>query len=64
MNQGTLPRGTLAKGTDSLNETLSVFERAERVYWINENLPPSLGQMERENKKKYEDILKKVNKEE
>lgn len=53
MNQGTLPRGTLAKGTDSLNETL-----------INENLPPSLGQVERENKKKYEDILKKVNEEE
>ena len=64
MNEGTLPRGTLAKGTESLNETLQVYERAERVDLINENLPPSLGQVERENKKKYEDILKKVNEEE
>ena len=37
---------------DSLNETLSTFERAKKDDLINEKLPPSLDQVERDNKEK------------
>ena len=61
MNQGILPRGALAHGTDSLNETLSTFERARKEDLINEKLPPSLDQVEMAKKKRYEEILRKAN---
>ncbi|CAL9737926.1 serine/threonine-protein phosphatase 2B catalytic subunit A1 [Monosporozyma servazzii] len=61
MNKGILPRGALAHGTDSLNETLSTFERARKEDLINEKLPPALDQVERDQKKHYENILKRAN---
>lgn len=61
MNKGILPRGALAHGSDSLNETLSTFERAKKEDLINEKLPPSLDQVERDQKKHYENILKRAN---
>ncbi|CAL9732044.1 serine/threonine-protein phosphatase 2B catalytic subunit A1 [Monosporozyma unispora] len=61
MNQGILPRGALAHGSDSLNETLSTFERARKDDLINEKLPPSLDQVERDQRKHYENILKRAN---
>lgn len=61
MNQGILPRGALAHGTDSLNETLSTFERARKEDLINEKLPPSLDQVGKDHENYYKDILKRAN---
>ncbi|CCF59829.1 hypothetical protein KAFR_0I00480 [Kazachstania africana CBS 2517] len=60
MNDGTLPRGALAHGSEGLNETLSTFERARKQDLSNEKLPPSLEEMEREKKQYYNDIFNRA----
>ncbi|CCK70644.1 calcineurin catalytic subunit A KNAG_0E03900 [Huiozyma naganishii CBS 8797] len=60
MNKGMLPRGALAHGTDSLNETLSEFERAKKADRINEKLPPALDEARESKKKYYKDILRRA----
>ncbi|CCH61512.1 hypothetical protein TBLA_0E04600 [Henningerozyma blattae CBS 6284] len=60
MNQGVLPKGALAHGSTSLNETLSAFERAKRDDRINERLPPSIEEMQKEQEKYFEDIKKRI----
>lgn len=61
MNQGILPQGALAHGSESLNETLSAFERAKKLDRINEKLPPSLDKVEQDQKEYYNKIIKKAN---
>ncbi|CAI1608051.1 hypothetical protein SEUBUCD646_0L04710 [Saccharomyces eubayanus] len=60
MNAGVLPRGALARGSEGLDETLSTFQKARKEDLINEKLPPSLSEVEREKIKHYEEILKRA----
>lgn len=60
MNQGKLPRGALAHGSDSLNETLTAFEKAKKEDRINERLPPSIEEMQKEEEQYLENIRKRI----
>lgn len=60
MNQGLLPRGALAHGPEGLDETLTVFERARKEDLINEKLPPSLEDVQKEKNQFFENVLKRA----
>ncbi|CAD1779379.1 similar to Saccharomyces cerevisiae YML057W CMP2 Calcineurin A [Maudiozyma barnettii] len=60
MNDGMLPRGALAHGSEGLEETLTHFERARKEDLVNEKLPPSLEDVKKEKDKYYNDILKRA----
>lgn len=61
MNDGILPRGALAHGSEGLEETLTHFERARKEDLVNEKLPPSLEDVKKENDEYYKGILKRAN---
>lgn len=58
LNAGVLPRGALAHGSDGLNETLSTFERARKQDLVNERMPPSLDQTNKNDF--YDELLKRA----
>ncbi|AMD22133.1 HGL207Wp [Eremothecium sinecaudum] len=61
MNAGVLPRGALSRGTEGLNEALSIFEKARRADLQNERLPPDLSDVERSRELYYRRMLRNIN---
>lgn len=58
LNAGVLPRGALAHGSDGLNETLTTFEKARKQDLVNERMPPSLNQTNKNDF--YDELLKRA----
>lgn len=60
LNSGVLPKGSLMNGREGLQSTITSFEEARKADLVNEALPPSVQEIEKERVQRRESIKKEM----